>query len=694
MRPDFKGKTNIAEIWYGKKIADKLGYSGNLNTMLRTESDSSCNCAFQDAFDHPIGMCPCNGEITSREKENGVTEVKCIFKNGITLFEQFETFSESPAIRQINTVKNEGTNAETLRYLSSARIQIESEGKLRWDHPDRFRLHLCRQGWATEGQWKEVTLRELGLGSANEGWTRTTVRLRSEGSWTTAYHYPILIIEDKEKNVTYFVENESGGTWEIQLGKMENQLYIDCNSCNSEHDGWFYTLKPQESFTARPAVYGMVSGGFTEAVKALNAYKRQTSLKSWKNGTPLVCFNDYMNGTTGKPHANIYEMITSAGEAGCEVFCIDAGWFNEDGENVLGDYYICDNRFAPYTFKDMIEHIKEMGMIPGVWFEFEAVVKGTELYNQPDCIRTRHGLPLGGDRSFYNLKNQRVRNHLMKFIRAVYDLGVRYIKNDYNQNTGIGSGEDGQNYSVESMRHTLAFYDFIKEIYKEFPDMIIENCGSGAMRSDNATLKHFTLQSVSDQPNYIHYPSILEGTLAQMPPEKAGIWGFTVPLHRSVPYEKADFKAFREQMINGEQMIFNMVNAMMGSMYLSGWLNHADDYNKSLAKSAVEVYKGYREMIGRSNPIFPMGFFPLGADGFTSVGLISETDRKLILAVWKIGAKESQITVPLADYIESNAQCRLLYPAEKPCNYCFNGGNLVVELADSDNMARLFEFRF
>ncbi len=215
-------------MWYSKDTADALGLSGNFNTLVRTESDSACNCGFEDAFDYPIGLRPCDGEITAQEKENGFHKVQCDFENGITVLEQFETFKDCAAIRQINTVKNNGTNAVILRHLSSGRIQIETDGTISWDSPDRFCLYICRQGWATEGQWKKVTLRELGLGAANLGWTRTSVRLRSEGSWTTAYHYPLLITEDKEKNTAYFIENKSGGTWEIQLGKMENMLYVDC----------------------------------------------------------------------------------------------------------------------------------------------------------------------------------------------------------------------------------------------------------------------------------------------------------------------------------------------------------------------------------------------------------------------------------------------------------------------------------
>ncbi len=47
----------------------------------------------------------------------------------------------------------------------------------------------------------------------------------------------------------------------------------------------------------------------------------------------------------------------------------------------------------------------------------------------------------------------------------------------------------------ENEKSLLAFVDGLRARYL---DLTIENCGSGAMRSDNGTLSHFHLQSTSD----------------------------------------------------------------------------------------------------------------------------------------------------------------------------------------------------
>ncbi len=139
---------------------------------------------------------------------------------------------------------------------------------------------------------------------------------------------------------------------------------------------------------------------------------------------------------------------------------------------------------------------------------------------------------------------------------------------------------------------------------------------------------------------------------------------------------------------------FNMVNAMMGCMYLSGWLDKADDYNKQLTKNAIDVYKGYRNVIARSHAVYPTGSIAIcEKKAFATLGLLSETDGEMILAVWKIGASEQIVAVDLSKYVTENASAELIYPAEKGCDFSFNGGRLSAKLCGNENMARLFKIK-
>lgn len=116
------------------------------------------------------------------------------------------------------------------------------------------------------------------------------------------------------------------------------------------------------------------------------------------------------------------------------------------------------------------------------------------------------------------------------------------------------------------------------------------------MRSDNGTLRHFELQSTSDQEFYELNPSIASGYAACIAPEKAGIWSYPYPVSFYEIQKGLDVyadKSRMEALADGEQTAFNMINALCGVLYLSGRIDKADAFNKQLIKDGTEVYKKY-----------------------------------------------------------------------------------------------------
>ena len=92
--------------------------------------------------------------------------------------------------------------------------------------------------------------------------------------------------------------------------------------------------------------------------------------------------------------------------------------------------------------------------------------------------------------------------------RLVNDYGVGYIKMDYNvdslQGTEIGADSFGQGL----LEHNRAHLAWLEEILKRYPDLVIENCGSGGGRMDYAMLSRLQLQSMTDQEDYLKLPMI------------------------------------------------------------------------------------------------------------------------------------------------------------------------------------------
>ena len=621
------------------------------------------------------------------------------------LKEDFRFFASSGTIRQVNRLINHTNVSLPLLHVSSGRFSFPwKNGILPWTDPRRFRIHWCESSWMAEGQWKEGSFADLGMApvrTVNHG--MQSVRfftLRSEGSWSTGRHYPLLIVEDRETGYTYYMEHEGGLSWEMTLSVWGDNVTLEANSADVHHDLWYHELAPGETYETTAVLYGRVAGTFEDAVAELTRAKREASLTRWKNGVIPVCYNVFMGALFGEPtEKNLLPLIRAAAEAGCEVFCIDAGWYRPAGDptkyNLLGDYIPDSERFGAGGLKGILDSIRAAGMVPGLWFEFEASnchMVGSQLSDT--AMIKRNGHVISPERCIYDLCDPKVREHLFAAVDAAYRLGMRYIKNDHNFSTGTGFGDKGDCFSMENRKRMDALYSFVDELYRRYPDLIIENCGSGGQRSDHGTLKHFHLQSTSDQELYFNYPAILAGVGATMEPEKAGNWGYPYAItdgeRKILDTTGENREAIIDRSRDGEATVFSMINASLGAMYLSGRLELADDKNRALIREAVDLYKQNRAMIAGAVPVFPTGMPVMGQPGFITYGL--KNGSELLLAVWRVQTKEETAVVPLGRFGAKRVE--QIYPREDDASrfvFAPATGTLTVQMRGSENMGRLYK---
>lgn len=673
-----------------------INFEGDRHTLTEGVQFVSSSSTFTDGE---------TGKAFEGLGENRFAVRKTNKKSGIEVESIYELFGN--VVRQHNRVKNNGEKKKNLINFSSAMIKIPVDGVLVWEDERRFKVHYCKSGWSIENQWKTGSLTELGISPMRkyDGGSVSFFTLRSEGSWSTGRYYPIIIIEDVEKGCAYFMEHEGGVSWEISIGvrggKGGTCLMLECGNADIHHDGFCRAMNVGDEFSTTAAVYGKAEGGFEEAIKMLTEYKRKTSLKKWKNGIPPVCYNVFMGAVYGKCNGkNLPKLIHAAADLGCELFCIDAGWYSSiDGAvNNMGDYLPADERFSPYSLSDILDMINGCGMIPGLWFELEACPDSAAFpKTNKAATLMRNGEVLSKPMGFYDLTNVDVYKYLMSAVDKAYKCGMRYIKNDYNNSTGIGYGNTCDDFSHNNRKAFEAICRFIDEIYEKYPDMIIENCGSGAMRADNGTLSHFHLQSTSDQEMFYSYASIAASAMSLMPPEKAGNWAYPYFLGED-EYEDFDGGAETEFLIernlSGEKSIFSMINGMLGVMYMSGRIDYLDEKNYALVRDGVEVYKKIRPFISSAYAIYPTGMSTIGKREFITAGLLNEKRTKIYLAVWKVDAPNDEVMIDLSRYINGKANVKMIYPKEdKKCRFTYSDtvGRLTVRLSGERFMARLFE---
>lgn len=620
---------------------------------------------------------------------------------------RYERVAGTGAVRQVNTVKNLGEETLTLTEFSSAFVQgIGAVAGGDWHREGRYLLHQVDSSWMTEAQWKSAAVTDLGVLYHHGSGAWANYCISSTGSMSTVTHYPLVILEDTADGRCFYYEIESGASWQIEVGLStvsdENSLYVDGSGCDFNLDCWYYDLAPGEQYTAPAAVYGVAEGGVDDAIYDLLAYKRATSAADF--GTIPVTYNCYLNSIFSRPtDRRLQPLIDRAAEVGAEIFCIDAGWHHtapdDKPTNMIGDWKINNARFGEGGLQSVISYIKSKGMKPGIWMEIDCCRSECEAYGlDDDCLLKRRGKIIGKDRAFFNFRNDKVMAHIHSSVDMLYSMGIRFIKNDYNQNVGIGCDNYGRSYSQELRENYDAWLTLIKEIRSKHPDLIIENCASGGMRSDGGTMRHFELCSFSDQEFYYDYPSLVLGNMAIIPHHKLGIWATPCPVYfgefMSGRINSPELQAEKAAMIaDGEQTVYSMATAMLGAMYIGGAINLCDDYNMSLIKEAVDTYKARRDFIRDAVPVWPCGRPVMAHKGIYGGGLMDKAGKNMLLAVWRVRTDEESGEIDLSRWCGESSKVSLLYPAAKGgVDYLYDAKRAVlrVTMSGSENMCRLF----
>lgn len=592
---------------------------------------------------------------------------------------------ESNVVIQTNRVKNFGTQTAKLTSFSSAFLgELACAEGMPWNQNEALTVHICRSKWQGEGQWRQYTPQQLNLNPVSlHSFEASDYTISSIGSWSTAHFYPIMMVEDKTHGKTWFLEIEGSHNWLLRLhstgGYEAASLGIEASGCEEANGGWQYDLKPGEEYTAERAFFGVSDGGFEAAVADLTAFKRADSTVRFENDVLPVVFNDYMNSLWAQQTPElILPLVDRACAAGAEVFCIDGGWCEKgNGRTGIGDWLPKHEYYDMDGLRKIADYIRSKNMLPGIWLELESCDKdalGVSL--DEDAVLKRHDVRIG-EVFTYNFSKEAVRNYLTARVRALYEIGFRYIKNDYNHTIGVGATNnyDGDSAAEGGIKNAEQFYAFVDSLYKQFPDLIIENCGSGALRCDHKMLRRCYLQSTSDQEVCYNNPSIVMGSMAILPPEKAGIWAYPYP--SVFPYDAAGNyipfvvdDAYAEKMADGRETVFNMVTAMTGFLYLSGRIDACDEKNFALIKEGVQLYKEIRTCIPHSRPVYPLGLAALGDQRPAALGLLSE--NRLLLAVWNLSEAEAAVSVPLAAYADAGLRLNKTYPKHTACTLAEN----------------------
>ena len=546
-------------------------------------------------------------------------------------------------------------------------------------------LTYACHGWQKEMNFRTNTFPELGFGQTQPTvYQRTSVtfELTNTGNWSTKKYLPMGYLENSEADTALFWQIEHNGSWHAEISDVNNHFYVALSGPTEVQSHWFKQLKPGESFTSVPVAVGVSEGCFDTAMGELTRYRRMIRRPNKDNENLPVIFNDYMNCLFGDPTTEKeLPLIDAAAAMGCEYYVIDAGWY-APGEwwDSVGEWQQCYERF-PNGIEEVTNYIREKGMVPGVWLELEVMGINCEKAKSvpDDWFFIRHGKRVY-DRSRYQLdfRNPAVIDHVNEVIdRVVNQYGVGYIKMDYNIEPGIGTELYADSVGQGMLEHERAYLKWLDGVFEKYPELVIENCSSGGLRTDYAMLARYSIQSTSDQEDYRNYATIAANAGAALTPEQAAIWSY--------PLKDGD----------EEETIYNMVNALLLRIHQSGHLAQLSKERHALVKEGIEYYKSIRQDIKKALPVWPNGF-ATSLDHFLCAGW--KVEGKSYLAVWRRYGETSEYDIPLEKLTDGNPvkEVRLAYPKEslkEHVSYEVSEDQQLHVSFKEPVMARIFEIR-
>jgi len=234
-----------------------------------------------------------------------------------------------------------------------------------------------RSDWLAENRWGSAPLEDL-LPAISEELTGHDPRgghtVVSTGTWSTGRHLPVAIAHSASLQFSWAWQIEHNGAWRWEVGRDTVDDYLALAGPTHDDHAWLARLDADTAFTTVPVTIAWSTDPIG-VIGELTAHRRATR-RSHSDDTALpVIFNDYMNTLNGDPSTEkLLPLIDAAATAGAEVFCIDAGWY-DDGHDwwpSVGEWRPSTTRF-PGGFAEVVDRIREAGMLPGLWLEPEVV---------------------------------------------------------------------------------------------------------------------------------------------------------------------------------------------------------------------------------------------------------------------------------------------------------------------------------
>ena len=513
--------------------------------------------------------------------EKTVLKAEYRSKNGLRAVQYYEKQKNIPAFATYCEVENEGAEAITLESVPSFNITRLSPFE-RHNPKAKLTVHRMRSYWSGEGRLDSKEISALQLEDSWAGVGYRMEKIGQCGSMPANGWLPWVAVEDNKNDCTWAVCLEAPTSWQIEIANVWGGIALCGGLADYTYGHWNKTLASGDKFTTHKAYVTVCGGGVEKAAQNLVKCAQYNDKERASDADLPIIYNEYCYAWGQPTQEKIDGLLPRCKRLGVDYFVLDAGWYREEGKNweSVGDWNINREHF-PNGLKGYVQSCEKIGIGAGIWFEFESVSNDSFVAKaHPEWLLTYQGkIICHQGRCMLDFRKKEVVEHVRRqVIDQIKDVGMKYLKVDYNESIGIGV--DGAESLGEGLReHIECVIAFFKELLQELPDLILEICSSGGMRHEPIFLSLGSMCSFSDA----HEGA--EGAI------------IACDLHRFIPPRKLQIWATIRDDYGEDQTYFTLAKSMLGRMCISGNLLTKTENILHIIKESVDFYQKIKGII-------------------------------------------------------------------------------------------------
>lgn len=455
-----------------------------------------------------------------------------------------------------------------------------------------------------------------------QAWGRSQIVLENRSGRTSHEQVPVVFA-----GAPHFSEQQ-GQVWGVHLAWSGNFEFM-CDSVTETMRivqvgelllAQEVVLIPDAYYVAPTVVVAYSSTGINKVSQQFHNYLRSFASPETKrpviaNTWEAVYFNHDLDA--------LCELANAAAAVGIERFVLDDGWFHgrRDDTAGLGDWWV-DTTVWPNGLTALIDHVVNLNMEFGLWFEPEMVNPDSELFRaHPNwALDGTLAQPiLGRNQLVLDLSRDDVREYLSASIDALLSMHpISYVKWDHNRPL-IGGA---------SHKQTHGAYALLDALTTKHPNVQFESCASGGGRIDMGIAPYVDRFWTSDSIDALDRLEIQKGITKLIPLEMLGSHIGSPTCHTTGRKHALSFRA---------------ATAMFGWLGVEWNLLTLNDHEKQKLTHVISVYKQFRSLLHTGNYIRHDHF-----DSSVHIHSVVATDAsEALVSVTKIRNGPSHRSAPL-----------------------------------------------